>query len=110
RARGLTKNPSSGTKGASLVAGGVGVRHSAALPEAAPNARLVRASDGASERAPPNRALWPSFATSTPKDAARRLARFLSDLQNAGGPRLRTHRPEQHAARAPPHRSSSIRG
>src|SRR5690606_38460045 len=50
------KNPSSGTKGASLVAGGVGVRHSAALPEAAPNARLVRASDGASERAPPNRA------------------------------------------------------
>src|SRR5690606_8090357 len=32
------------------------VRHSAALPEAAPNARLVRASDGASERAPPNRA------------------------------------------------------
>src|SRR5690606_35099181 len=69
-AQGLTKNPSSGTKGASLVADGVGVRHSALLPEAAPNARLVRASDGASERAPPNRAATRERTTVRPSALA----------------------------------------
>src|SRR5690606_9515166 len=47
-----------------------GARTSCLLP---PDAR---APPGSPSRA----ALWPSFATSTPKNAARRLARFLSDL------------------------------
>src|SRR5690606_14521611 len=50
------KNPLVGNEGGIAGRRRGGVRHSAALPEAAPNARLVRASEGASERAPPNRA------------------------------------------------------